>query len=229
MNQQPTEKPVHDISGDLDVHSIFLTIQGEGPFTGQRAVFVRLAGCNLQCPGCDTDYTSVRNFLAVSGVMALVDRAAKDAFGHLVVITGGEPFRQNLRPFIDTLLYYGYRVQIETNGTLWQDLPFSKITVVCSPKTGSINKKLLPHIAALKYVVHADSKAADGLPIQALRHQATPVLARPPKGFSGIIYIQPTDEMDAAKNQSHLKEAIHSVFEHGYTLCLQTHKIIEVD
>jgi len=51
MNQQPIEKQFLHPKGDLEVHSIFLTIQGEGPFTGQRAVFVRLAGCNLQCPG----------------------------------------------------------------------------------------------------------------------------------------------------------------------------------
>ena len=52
MNTQPTEKRTN--SQNLDITEIFFTIQGEGPFSGHRAVFIRLAGCNLQCPACDT-------------------------------------------------------------------------------------------------------------------------------------------------------------------------------
>ena len=51
-NTQEPEKIDRD--RHLDVHSIFHTIQGEGPYCGHPAVFIRLAGCNLQCPGCDT-------------------------------------------------------------------------------------------------------------------------------------------------------------------------------
>ena len=62
-NSQPIEKRSRD-ADVLEVHSIFYTLQGEGPFCGSPAIFIRLAGCNLQCPGCDTDYTSKREHLS---------------------------------------------------------------------------------------------------------------------------------------------------------------------
>ena len=101
MNQQPIEKQNLREDGILEVHSIFHTIQGEGPFTGQRAVFIRLAGCNLQCPLCDTDYTSSRWTAGPSSLLKYVREQADP--GHLVVITGGEPFRQNLRPAVEEI------------------------------------------------------------------------------------------------------------------------------
>lgn len=229
MNNQPAEKQHHDQHGAVEVHSVFQTIQGEGPFTGQRALFVRLAGCNLACPMCDTEYTDSRTVCFPQDV---VDWAALHGAlpGQLVVITGGEPFRQNIRPMVESLLIAGYRVQIETNGTLYQDLPYERITVVCSPKTGAIHKRLEPHIAALKYVLDHRSKAPDdGLPLLALGHTASPRLARPPAGFRGTIYIQPVDVNDPAENKINLDATVESVLGHGYTLCLQTHKIINVE
>ena len=69
MNQQAPEKQQLRGDGLLAVHSIFYTIQGEGPFAGETAVFVRLAGCNLQCPLCDTDYTSDRRMVGPMGLV----------------------------------------------------------------------------------------------------------------------------------------------------------------
>lgn len=226
MNLQPVEKQSRNTSS-LEVHSIFYTIQGEGPYTGSRAVFLRLAGCNLQCPLCDTDYTSERITLTPSQILVKIIALGRP--GDLVVITGGEPFRQSLRATVDTLLLAAFKVQIETNGTLYQELPFPKITIVCSPKTGSINKKLAPHIDSLKYVLHSDSVGKDGLPLTALDHPALPQLARPPKGFTGMIYVQPVDEINSHKNWRHLQTAVDSVMKHGYRLQLQVHKIIQMD
>ena len=91
INIQPIEKYVQAENKMLDVHSIFYTIQGEGPFTGCPAVFVRLAGCNLKCPGCDTDYTSNRTPMTAEQILNKILELASPAT--LVVITGGEPFR----------------------------------------------------------------------------------------------------------------------------------------
>lgn len=220
----------------LWVNSIFHTIQGEGPFNGSPSVFVRLMGCNLQCPACDTEYSTgqqidVTEILATIGqcfgIKALPNRRP------LVVITGGEPFRQNLAILVDLLLSAGFAVQIETNGTLFVDLGWAfaspYLTIVCSPKAGRINKDLDRHIKAFKYVLHADSvDPDDGLPILALDHTAAPRVARPHPNFAGDIFIQPIDVQDPVDNARHLKAAVDSSLAHGYRLCLQMHKIIGV-
>lgn len=247
MNIQPPEKPSTSVDGSLKVHSIFKTIQGEGPFTGQRAIFVRLWGCNLQCPLCDTEYTSHGGLMAPNELVKAVEHAATPNLpdwaasematalrveinmGYLVVITGGEPFRQNLRPAIEALLEDGFGVQLETNGTLYQDLPYEDIIVVCSPKTGSINKDLVPHIQTLKYVICSeDVSDVDGLPMSALKHPCGGRLARPPVGFQGMVLVQPADEGDEGKNRENLNTTVNSVMEFGYTLQLQNHKLIGV-
>ena len=167
MNKQEPEKSILFFTGPkLEVHSIFQTIQGEGPYSGHRATFVRLAGCNLQCPMCDTDYTSEIETMFVRYI-------ADQCLAPLVVITGGEPFRQNISFLCDLLLLDNHKVQIESNGTLPPSPGLSKeVEVVCSPKTGSINAKLYPYIVAYKYVMPPQERnqisKVDGLPLKAL-------------------------------------------------------------
>lgn len=229
MNTQPIEKLV---SGEtlLDVHSVFYTIQGEGPFIGRPAVFVRLAGCNLQCPGCDTDYTSKRALYNNLALLEEVNRKNKAAT--LVVITGGEPFRQGIALclFVDLLLANGYEVQVETNGTIYNQLfPYKEATVICSPKAGSLAKTFYQRpdsIAAFKYVARASQIAPDGLPTLALEHSAMPQVARPPEDFDGLVYLQPMDEGDPIANARNLDACIASCKKHGYTLGFQLHKLI---
>ena len=124
-------------------------------------------------------------------------------------------------------------VQIETNGTLFPEFlnePSFQSSVICSPKTGSINPKLIPHIDALKYVIdHNNVHSEDGLPKQALGHPASPRLARPPIDFQGRVYVQPVDSGDAEENKKHLKATIDSCMIYGYTLGLQLHKIIGME
>lgn len=231
MNTQSKSKSNYISRGILELHHIFLTMQGEGPFAGTPTVFVRLFGCNLQCPFCDTDYTSECHKVGPQFILDEISQMADPNTEFLVVISGGEPFRQNLTPLVNLLLENGYQVQIETNGTLFlDDLPYDKITVVCSPKTSNINKKLAKHIDALKYVVHADMiDAVDGLPAKALGHEAHPVTAKPPEDFSGTVYVQPIDVDDDFENKRHLDAAIRSCMTYGYRLCLQLHKIINME
>jgi len=224
-NVQPIEKVIFNQEGALDVVSVFSTIQGEGPFTGTPATFVRLAGCNLRCVHCDTDYTRHRQEMPILRLLNEV-RHHKN---RLVVLTGGEPFRQNIGPFVRLLKKHMYRVQIETNGTLPPYTPEYRWSVnivdsiVCSPKTPLVNKVLIKYVDAWKYVLehdHVDPK--DGLPTSVL---GAPIRPCRPKNRTEV-FVQPADDQDAKRNQANIAAALKVCMEHGYRLSLQTHKIL---
>ena len=231
MNNQPIE-PATKSTDVLDVQSVYETIQGEGPFTGVPCVMVRLAGCNMQCPACDTNYTSMRYTATPE---QLLERVTQLRSHGLVVITGGEPLRQQIDIFIDLLLDSDcYYVQIETNGTFAPpDLAFHHrfedrrgVYLVCSPKTPHIHPEVLQKVAAFKYVLSANAVFVfDGLPTTALGVIQTPgkYIARPPEDWSGPVYLQPVDDDDYYGN---LEATVQSCLEYGYTLQLQTHKFM---
>jgi len=252
LNEQPVSPvvPLTDPPTLSVVGSPWLTIQGEGPLAGTRAVFVRLAGCTLRCLTCDTDYTTDARDVAVESLAATVnllmigaDRWGDVAGGDrwkilanrsVVVITGGEPMRQEaLVPFVRHLtLDYGLAVQIETNGTLGlEDLPWlsDKLSVVVSPKASYIHPLIREYATAYKFVVTADKiDTARGLP--------TVVLGRPVKFTFDMlgdtsrrqIYVQPEDAQDDEQNAKNLKAALWVVETFGHRLSVQTHKMIGV-
>lgn len=239
FNHQPIEKRVNSDGSILDIHSIFHTIQGEGPFCGTPAVFVRLAGCNLQCPLCDTEYTQGRHFMTPNEILGEVRKLARaDKWRrYLVVITGGEPFRQNLTQLFDVLVAANYWVQVETNGTLppsdfLYDYDMASrrgVYIVCSPKAGKVNPGIWKAACCAKYVAKAGDIHDDGLPIHALDHTVKGVVARPPDGWGLPIYLQPADERDDHANRRNIEAVLDSCMKHGYILQLQIHKIIGVE
>lgn len=229
INGQEPERIQRDPSGRLVVHSIFKTIQGEGPYAGHAALFIRLKGCNLQCPGCDTDYTSKEKSAGPHEVLHIV-RDWNDWLDGLIVITGGEPFRQNITPLVRLLLEHGYQVQIESNGVLYpgDDFPWDRATVVVSPKTGRIHPKTGVRANAYKYVLSHDNVAPDGLPRTALGHplQGYPHVARPPQGWTGPVYLQPMDVRDTMENERNVQAVVASVVKHRrYIMGVQMHKL----
>ena len=236
LNTQPIEKKVHREDGIVEVHSIFYTIQGEGPFCGTPSVFVRLAGCNLQCPWCDTEYSSSR--MEMTPFEVVVQAKISMPKGGLVVITGGEPFRQNLSYLLRALTEHGYYVQIETNGTLPpSEFPYSQdiakragAYIVCSPKTGKVHPQVWAQACCAKYVMSADDEGVDGLPVTALGHSAHPQLARPPRTWERhMIYLQPMDAKNIADNDRNIMAVRDSCLANGYNLQLQIHKLIGVE
>ncbi|MEO8618857.1 MAG: 7-carboxy-7-deazaguanine synthase [Sphingomicrobium sp.] len=117
------------------VKECFLTLQGEGMQAGSRAVFLRFAGCNLwsglerdraaaQCRFCDTDFVGTDG--SGGGKFADADLLADRVVSiwgegqseRLVVVTGGEPMLQLDAALIDSLHHRGFRVAVESNGTL---------------------------------------------------------------------------------------------------------------
>ena len=134
------------------VKECFLTLQGEGIQTGRRATFLRFAGCNLWsgreqdraaalCNFCDTDFvgTNGEGGGKFESAEALADQVARVWGGgereRLVVITGGEPMLQLDPPLIDVLHARGFRIAVESNGTLPATEGIDWLCV--SPKAGT--------------------------------------------------------------------------------------------
>lgn len=95
---------------------IFKSVQGESSFAGRPCIFVRLAGCNLRCAWCDSEYTFKGGYkLTEDQVVAEVEKLAPV---RLIEFTGGEPMLQEreLMPLLHRLLASGYELMIETSG-----------------------------------------------------------------------------------------------------------------
>ena len=134
------------------VKEMFLTLQGEGVNAGARAVFVRFAGCNLWsgreqdrasavCTFCDTEFVGTDGL--GGGKFATAEALADAVLSHwgegrwarFVVLTGGEPMLQVDDALVDALHARGFRIAIETNGTLKVHPGIDWVCV--SPKAGS--------------------------------------------------------------------------------------------
>lgn len=236
-NSQPVEKTDFRDDRTIDLHSIFYTLQGEGPFAGQRSVFIRLAGCNLQCPGCDTEYTEGRQRFHVDTILGMVRAVIPPLHTSrkpLVVITGGEPFRQDLYPLVTVLAAAGFKIQIETNGVIAPESIYLMlglgVSVVVSPKTSRIAALWGFAAAAFKYVLQEGQVNEDDLlPLRALGHKAAPQVARPPDPYKGPIYVNPMDEKDEAANQANLDLVARAALRHGYIAGVQMHKLMKLE
>lgn len=217
---------------------IFYTIQGEGPFSGRPAVFLRLHGCPLRCFFCDTEFSGKAD--PILSVGEIVDKICAASPAHLreeyflgdrplrplVVITGGEPTRQNLSPLIAALVNIGFQVQVETAGIFWQTcLRWQDVSVVVSPKTPHVHEEIARTAVAYKYVIRAGDTGDDGLPIASTQIEGEKAfLARPPRGVP--VYVSPMDEQDAQKNAANTAEVARVAMAHGYIAMLQVHKYL---
>jgi organic radical activating enzyme len=227
FGDNPVSKQDLRPDGRLRIKEVFYTIQGEGPYAGSPAVFVRLAGCNLRCWFCDTDFDlDGSDMHDVLPLMALVTGVG-DGRTDLLVLTGGEPLLQNLVPFIRLAEYAGWQVQIETAGTVWvPELEHTHATFVCSPKTSKLNVNIQRHCKHFKYIVQNGSVDSYGYPLQATQvgSERCIIVARPDDPAS-TVWLQPMDEQDEMKNQENLQAAIRACLKHGHRLSVQIHKI----
>ncbi len=206
----------------LDIEEIFPTLQGEGPYVGWPAVFVRLGGCNLTCEFCDTEFENFKP-LSLDAVLERVNQFASvqgKRISELVVITGGEPLRQPIAPLCEALLEQDYLVQIETNGTLYRPLPYG-VDIICSPKSTKghyhpIREDLLERVSAFKFIISAQQ------PDYAIVQEVGQSLLDIP------VYVQPMDEGDAVLNAANLSRCLQLSMEEGYRLSLQTHKMLGI-
>lgn len=191
------------------------TLQGEGAHAGRAVVFLRFAACNLDCTGCDTDFspTGAVRMTAPEIVARLL--ALDTGTVRRVVVTGGEPTLQWDAEVADAIRGAGFRVHMESNGTRAPAAPVDWLTVSPKPQYHPASIALADAVPLdeLKVVVD-DSVDERVLDAHAARYRCE------------HYFLQPW--MDARYEQ-HLKKAIALIHARPqWRLSLQTHKIIDV-
>lgn len=201
------------------VNEIFYSLQGEGRWTGTPMVFVRLSGCNLRCPFCDTDFQAFTEMSAEQIVAEARRVGGKCGF---ICLTGGEPLLQADKTLIDAFHGAGYSIHVETNGT--RELPEGLDWITVSPKTDFVRGAEVKarHAHEIKLVFREAVSEAD----KALREEQ--IERWRDKGAEDNS-LQPCDTGDPARNRALLKEAVQYVQDHPWwRLSLQTHKLLDI-
>jgi organic radical activating enzyme len=219
LGNNPKRKPINGDGHYLYVQEIFSTIQGEGPRVGSPSVFIRLGGCNLACSFCDTefeDFSSQSIDSIIDQVLELSLNNNKKRSRELIVITGGEPFRQPIELLCEKLIKLEFKVQIETNGTLFRPI-HSNIEIVCSPKVVKgkylkIRPDLISRITAFKFLVSSDIEGYKD------------VVDLGQKEYDIPVYVQAMDQYNIELNKKNIDLAIDLSLNNGYLLSYQLHK-----
>lgn len=193
----------------IHVNEIFHSLQCEGANSGTAAVFLRLSGCNLQCPFCDTDHSD--------GTAMTEEEAAEATMQwptRLVVVTGGEPALQLNTALVDALHRRGKRIAVETNGTL--PLPDGVDWITLSPKDlflGHSARPVLTVADELKVVFDGEHLPPDYSHI-AIRHGR---------------FLQPCDTGNPIRNATITAATVDYIKAHQeWRLSLQIHKILNI-
>ena len=195
------------------VNEIFYSLQGEGFYAGTPAVFIRLSGCNLRCPFCDTKHET-GCFLQINEILEEIDRACLGARPSLVVLTGGEPTLTATEELCQALAKRFRVVAMESNGTNRPPVGVNFLTI--SPKEDFVEKGGAVRVTAcneLKLVYTGENDPGRWFE----------------KIQAGHYYLQPCDTGNEAENAIILAKTIAYIKDHPlWRLSLQTQKIINV-
>lgn len=221
----------------LLVNEVFESIQGEGAFTGMPSIFIRLQGCPVGCPWCDTKHTwEVKPALLrtddvimmqsddneeffsanVDALFSLFDRYGYNA-KHLV-FTGGEPCMFDLTEVTSAAIDKGFSVQIETSGT-FEVLCHDDVWVTLSPK---INMK--GGFMVRDDALNRANEIKHAIAMEKHIEELDELLARPTRKGNPVIYLQPIS-MQARATEL----AVATCIARNWRLSLQTHKFIGVE
>ncbi len=190
----------------MKVNEIFYSLQGEGYYTGTAAVFVRLSGCNLQCPFCDTNHENGNMMTEEEIVDAVSAYPAR-----MVVVTGGEPSLQLTESLVDALHKKGKYVSVETNGT--HQLPDNVDWITLSPKDSYMGEKAKVVLSRVDEVKTVFDGSHEPTWIEGAKHY----------------FIQPCDTGNQERNKAIVEATIEYVKRNPeWRLSLQTHKILDI-
>ena len=183
------------------VNEIFFSLQGEGFWTGTPMVFVRLSGCNLSCPFCDTDHSAFTQ-MSADAIVAEALRLSGEC--RRICLTGGEPALQADERLIKAFQEAGFAVHMETNGT--RPVPESVDWITLSPKEGG--RVVLEKADEVKLVLSSGVDPSPWLDFPASWH-----------------FLQPCD----VNGVMNTEETIGYIHAHPrWRLSLQTHKLLGI-
>lgn len=218
------------------INEIFETIQGEGSFTGQPSIFIRLQGCPVGCSWCDTKHTWEIELsdevtkevvlaklqetpqwagFSIEQILALVTERGYKA--RHIVITGGEPCMVDLTPLCSAFDELGYSTQVETSGT-FEIVVSKKCWVTVSPKINMRGGYLILHSAMkradeIKHPIATEQHVDDLKALLAEHHvENTP------------IYLQPISQKNRATEL-----AIETCIANNWRLSVQVHKYLGIE
>ena len=190
------------------VNEIFYSLQGEGRWMGRPAVFVRMSGCNLKCPFCDTDFRGYSEMSADDILSRCLEEGGECRF---IVLTGGEPSLQVDEQLISPLHQAGYYLSMETNGT--HAIPEGIDWVTCSPKVDFTEggEPAVKQVDELKLIFDGEHQISD-------------------HGIACTFrYLQPCDVGNDSRNYLILNECIKYIKTHPeWQLSVQMHKIVGI-
>ncbi len=218
------------------INELFETLQGEGSFTGQPSIFIRLQECPVGCSWCDTKHTwEVKPELRIDIHDLLAQKEETENWSQLsadeilalfkslgfkakhIVITGGEPCMVDLTPLCEELEAAGYSCQIETSGT-FEIRTTANCWVTVSPKVNMkggypILASAMARANEIKHPVATEQHVDD---LKALL--ATFNIVDKP------IYLQPISQKQRATEL-----AIKTCIENNWRLSVQVHKYIGIE
>lgn len=220
----------------LNVNELFVSVQGEGTFTGTPATFVRLQFCDVGCPWCDTKHTwdlhppdrrdDLRELAEEVPLLVRWGRVSVDAVvqwvlaqePRLVVITGGEPMAQDLGELVPALVDGGKAVQIETSGTYPLQDAAHHAWLTVSPKVDMPGGREVDHhvLRLADEIKHPVGKLRDVLKLEALLAAAGHCRAV----AAGRVFLQP---LSMSRNAT--KVCIAAATERGWRVSLQAHAL----
>ncbi len=208
MRQPPT----------LKIAEVFASFQGEGGRQGAPTIFVRRAGCNLKCGFCDTKSARQGGRPApVREIVARVEKLWQRFPAGWVCLTGGEPMLQEIGPLAAALRTAHFRVQVETNGTIFRPVKADRITLSPKPPGYRFDPAFKRKAAEVKLVVSRELGFAALARVRKEIPEAKPV------------YLQP--ESNAAWSRERAAKLAEEALRRGLAnvrLSLQLHKVYRI-
>jgi 7-carboxy-7-deazaguanine synthase len=164
----------------LRIAEIFPSIQGEGLRQGEATLFIRLSGCNLRCSFCDTKYAWEKGRgYTLDKVMEKIKELRRCFPARWVCLTGGEPLLQDIGPLVRRLKKEGFNIQVETNATLYRNLPVDWYSISPKPEKYFFQPQYRKKAKEVKLVVTRNLSLKLIMKVRKKFPERTPILLQP--------------------------------------------------